>query len=126
MSGSMTALHQYAYEGDVEKLIMYMKRSYDINERDDDAGGKSPLHWATIQENAECVRLLLANGADPNVATYGGFTAVHYAAQSGNAVIMRIILDSGGDPTSTDKSGDAPMKVAERYGAKNCLELLSA
>lgn len=123
---NMLELHVYAYDGDEEQLTEYLKRGYDVNLRDEDTGGRTALHWSVTRQHMECTRLLLLNGADPNVAMYSGFTALHTAAQVGNPLIMKMLLDAGADVMRADKSGDIPLNIAKRYGSEECEDMLIA
>jgi palmitoyltransferase len=72
---------------------------------------------------------LLANGANPNVATKpgmetGGFmrdcrtkgeTALHRAAAFGNAETIQLLLDAGAAIQARDVNGDTPLSWASWY-----------
>ena len=42
--------------------------------------------------NAEVVKLLLGNGADPNLSSNDGLLPLHFAAQAGSADIVELLL----------------------------------
>ncbi len=92
--------------------------------------GEVPLHAALCKPNRptydHVVRVLLANGAKPNVATLpgvetGGFmrdvrtrgeTPLHRAAAFGTPDAIRLLLEAGADKTARDVNGDSPLTWA--------------
>ena len=95
--------------------------------------GETPLHAALSKANrwkyTPLVKLLLARGADPNVATIpgeetGGFmrdcrtkgeTPLHRAAAFGNEEDIQILLDAGAKIDAQDANGDSPLCWASWY-----------
>lgn len=83
------------YKGDGKKLLKLIEKGGDVNALD--RGGRSLLMQAVAQGNKELVKILLDNGADPNLADKKtGWTALHQAAQDFH-VVMRACaaLDRG-------------------------------
>ena len=61
-------------------------------------GGWTALHTAARAGQLEVVRLLLANGADPNAREAGDNTyPLHWAAAARHLETVRALLDAGGD-----------------------------
>lgn len=58
-----TSLHCAAASGDVETVKILLEAGADFN-----AGisGRSPLHYAVLSNNSNCVETLLRAGASPN------------------------------------------------------------
>jgi ankyrin repeat protein len=95
--------------------------------------GETPLHAACSKANrwkyTPVVRLLLARGAKPNVATIpgretGGFmrdcrtkgeTPLHRAAAFGNEEDIQYLLDAGAKRDVLDVNGDSPLSWASWY-----------
>lgn len=61
------------------------------------AGARSALQLAAGGGHEEAVRVLLANGADPNTRDREGITPLHAAASAGYADIVKMLLASGAD-----------------------------
>jgi hypothetical protein len=77
-----TPAHRHAAEGRVKDLELYIKQNKDaVNARD--ANGWTPLIESVRAGHLEAVKLLVDNGADFNVKTYGtGGTALWWAKQA--------------------------------------------
>src|SRR5687768_2565202 len=58
---------------------------------------------------ADEVRELLKNGADPTAANDIGWTALHYAARHQHLEIMNTLIDSGADVNRKDRHGRTPL-----------------
>lgn len=65
-----------------------------------DRGGFTPLLFAARLGDLDSVRLLLAAGANVNVAAPDGTTALVVAAHSGHAALATVLLDNGADPNA--------------------------
>jgi ankyrin repeat protein len=92
--------------------------------------GETPLHSAASKAsrpgNVNAVRVLLANGADPNIATLrsketGAFmrdvrtrgeTALHRAAAYGGKEVIQLLIEKGADLEARDMNGDSPLSWA--------------
>lgn len=59
------------------------------------SGGITPLHFAALGGHPEIARVLVANGADPNVADISGFTPLHLAAWGGSREAAAVLLEKG-------------------------------
>ena len=59
----------------------------------------TPLHWAVINENLEAVKLLLANGADPESKDFISYTPIIYARANRHEEILDCLFKSLGKET---------------------------
>ncbi|KAL8962045.1 MAG: hypothetical protein Q9183_005212, partial [Haloplaca sp. 2 TL-2023] len=73
-----TAIHKLVLglvDGDLTNALAISTSDMDAC----DAQGRSPLCWATIRDDSNSVKTLLAFGADPNIADDTGSTCLHFA-----------------------------------------------
>ena len=75
------------------------------------SGGFTPLLFAARGGDVAAARLLVAAGADVNVAAPDGAGALAIAALSGNGAVGALLLDSGAHPNA-DGGGYAPLHAA--------------
>ncbi|XP_067928110.1 ankyrin repeat domain-containing protein 66-like [Watersipora subatra] len=118
-------LHESCAIGDYESLEEYLKTcKYDPNCRDEEWGGKAPLHWACIRGSIECTRLLLSIGVNGVVRMDNGWTPAHCAAESGRIHILRVLHNANIKLDEKDDHGDTPIMVAKMYGHRECIAFL--
>ncbi|NXH15264.1 ASB8 protein, partial [Bucco capensis] len=75
-------------------------------------GTLKPLHCACMVADADCVELLLHNGAEVNSLDGYSRTALHYCAESDAAWCVALLLAHGADPNAGDGNGDTPLHWA--------------
>ncbi|XP_045445574.1 ankyrin repeat domain-containing protein 29 [Melitaea cinxia] len=115
--------HLAALRGDCERLKQLLDTGkVHIDSRDRD--GTTPLILSAAMGHTECVRELLAQGADPACCRTTGTTALFFAAQGGFLDIACLLLDAGAaiDAPSTD--GGTPLFVACQCGHQAVVEEL--
>jgi ankyrin repeat protein len=95
----MLALLSYYHKEVVELLVTH---GADVNIAL--SNGDTPLSRAIDRNLAYDVKLLLANGANPD-----GEGAVSQAARAGKVEILKIMLDYGADPNAKDYAGHTPL-----------------
>ncbi|CAG9097177.1 unnamed protein product [Plutella xylostella] len=107
--------HLAALRGDAGRLRTLLDTGkVHIDSRDRD--GTTPLILSAAMGHTECVRELLAQGADPACSRTTGTSALFFAAQGGFLDIAQVLLDHGAaiDAPSTD--GGTPLFVACQCG----------
>ena len=73
---SADPLHESAYRGYTDIILELVKAGAQINSYwKSDVYYSTPLHWALYNDKKEVVRVLLENGADPDIRGYNGFCA---------------------------------------------------
>jgi TPR repeat protein len=73
----------------------------------------------------ETVKILLQNGADPNVRyTDSHSTPLHGAALTGDAEIAMLLIEAGADENALDKNGSSPLAVAKSLGNEDVAKVL--
>ena len=91
-------LMRVARLGDVEKLKQ-MLASKDVTANTEmGVSGSSALHVAAEYDQAEVVRVLVENKADPNMESRCAEAPLIIAAMKGNEEIVKLLLAAGADP----------------------------
>jgi ankyrin repeat protein len=80
------------------------------------ADGMTALHWATYQDDATSVKLLLDAGANAKAENRYGVTPISLAATNGNERIIQMLLKAGADPNTTLRGGETVLMTASRVG----------
>jgi len=91
--------------------------------------GFTPLHIAAFAHNAAAARVLLDEGADPDVlarASFARVTPLGTAAFSGAVDVARVLLEHGADPSIAEVAGGMPLDVARANGHDDLVALLAA
>ncbi|HWO01122.1 MAG TPA: ankyrin repeat domain-containing protein [Blastocatellia bacterium] len=84
------------------------------------AGGTTPLMQAVLYGDAQSVRLLLDNGANPNIKNEVGATALMWAV--GEPEKARLLLEHGADVNARSDDGRTPLLIAT--GQRDSLEIV--
>lgn len=130
--GENLDLNGAAFHGHWQLCQFLIENGADVNHPLPDTD-ETPLHAAlcTAKRVAhdQVIRVLLANGANPNCATKasaetGGFmrdcrtkgeTPLHRAAAFGNEETIQLLLDAGAVINAKDMNGDTPLTWASWY-----------
>jgi ankyrin repeat protein len=119
-----TALHDAAAGGHALAAQALLQHGAEVDARDED--GQTPLFWAAGGEadalrgeqadpkgGVECVRMLLAFGADVNaVDSKLGWAPLHAAAYHGKADVVQLLLQKGADRAAVDRKQKVPRQLA--------------
>ena len=91
-----------------------------------DRAGRTPLHYAALENDVQKINAMLDAGADPNAADLEGFTSLHFAAQQWSVEAAQILLDRGADVDPVNKHGNTPLWTAvfNSKGRGELIELL--
>jgi ankyrin repeat protein len=98
--------------------------------------GATPFVLAALAADVDVMRILLASGADPSLATNEGTTALMVAAGTGRAVgetrvsesssleAAKLALQVGGNVNAANKNGDTALHGAAGVGADRMVTFL--
>jgi ankyrin repeat protein len=87
------------------------------------SGGSSPLMYAALYGDANSVRLLLQNGADPNLRNDAGATALMWAVD--DLARVQLLIERGADANARSEDGRTPLIAAASHtGSSPVLKLL--
>ena len=86
--------------------------------------GYAPLHFACIEPSVDIdiIKILLDNGADPNVDNNVGNTSLHLAAKGGNSDIVKILLCNGADKTIKNDDGKDAYTYTDHENIKELID----
>jgi palmitoyltransferase len=90
--------------GAQDRVLQLINEGVDVNKPDDE--NISLLHWASINNRREIIKLLLEKGADVNVI--GGdlnSSPIHWAVRQGHLASTVLLLKAGADATLQDAEG---------------------
>ena len=125
-SGGATPLYSAAYTGDREMVQGLLDCKADINSQNEN--GTTPLMMASAEANPQTlpmVRLLLENGADPNVEDDDGMTSLHVAVYAGSLDVVRLLLEHGANVEPGVGVVRTPFQIASEKGHHDVAKLLS-
>jgi ankyrin repeat protein len=93
-----------------------------------DEYGRTPLHYAANDANADLCSQLLSAGADPNAQDDNGWTPLHFAAQAKSEGITRILIRAGANVALQDSFGNTPLfrAVFASLGDGSIIQVLRA
>ncbi|WP_253182266.1 MULTISPECIES: ankyrin repeat domain-containing protein [unclassified Aeromonas] len=86
--------------GDETTARRLIAQGVDLNIRDTEPPGATPLLWLINTKDEKAIQLALKLGADPNFKFGTGGNCVAMVAGSQYPNLLRIMLDAGGDPNS--------------------------
>jgi ankyrin repeat protein len=105
----------------LQNLKKAVAEGQDINQGD--AGGRTPLHEASILGYEDSVKFLLVKGANPRVADKMGFTALHFAVMHSHLEVAKVLIEHGADVNAKDNENKfTPLHFAVMAHSRN-LEL---
>ena len=120
---SAASLVKAAESGRVKQLKKMLLQGADANGSADSRGGR-PLSSAAAFGELECVKALLAAGANPDLANMYGSTALHEAAFHGQLGALKCLLDHGALVDPTDQQGATPLVAACAAGQVGAVQAL--
>ena len=87
----------------------------------------TPVADAAMRGDADAVRTLLKQGADPSAAQGDGMTALHWAAIQDRADLVGILAEAGANIEAATRIGRfTPLHVASREGSAAAIKALLA
>ncbi|TMW61499.1 hypothetical protein Poli38472_012690 [Pythium oligandrum] len=84
------------------------------------------LHLSARMNHANCVKELLARGADHTSRNGDSYTPLHVACQAGNVRCVEELLNAGADPNLTDHQGNGAIHMAAEAGSISIAKMLLA
>ncbi|XP_055944745.1 serine/threonine-protein phosphatase 6 regulatory ankyrin repeat subunit B-like [Argiope bruennichi] len=92
----------------IVKKLLQLQKTKDINAKNELF--ETPLHTATMNSYCEIARLLLLNGADPNVRD--PFSPLDMAIRIGDYEMVETLINNGANITQQDADGNSTIELA--------------
>ena len=121
-SGDAT-LFMAAKLGNVSMVEELLQAGHDPNEKKD-LTTWTPVHTAANYKRAQCLRILLEAGGDPNFRDIDGRSPLHLAAFHGAVDCVKYLLAHGAKTNLLNKTGKSPRLLAKARGNHVILKLL--
>ena len=123
--GGNTVLHAAATSG-LPEIIAYLaeEAEADLNARNE--YWYTPLYLAAEGGFAECVDILLRNGADHGQGRKDGARPMHVAALRGHHACVRLLLDAGADVDAKSIMRETPLHWGAKGGHQEAVRVLLA
>ena len=83
---------------------------------------RPPIIIASQYGHEEIVKILLENGANPNIQTKSGDTALHSAARMGRFDITKMLIESGADTQLSNQRKKKPINFVNHFFQKGNFE----
>ncbi len=110
--------------GHLEAADYLVKAGASVNTSSNNALNVTPLQSAAAGGHANIVRMLLKNGANPNVRERSGFTPLHAAAANGNVECIHLLIFGGADLHARSDDGKLPLDLALEKEHSQAAEIL--
>ncbi|KPP79869.1 ankyrin repeat domain-containing protein 66-like [Scleropages formosus] len=121
----MFELHQAVASENYDLVLELLQcNKCNVNEKDFKWDCRTPLHWAAARGQTEMVRILIEHGARPCLRNNSGWTPAHFAAESGRLEVLHLLHSLHAPLHKEDCCGDKPVRIAEIYGHKECVNFL--
>ena len=108
----VSALHNAAYNGDVECIELLLQARAQVQEKDKDEW--TPLHYATRFNRVSAIEHLIQARADVNAMDIIGWTPCHNACRNGLMHALEILLRSNPDLSICNKYNETVLHIACR------------
>lgn len=86
-----------ASEVDLNRLESVIKQGVDLNAKNVDKDQYTALHFCAWDGKVDAIKVLLRNGALPDIIGNDGRTALHLASANGHAEVVDILIAAGVD-----------------------------
>jgi ankyrin repeat protein len=119
-------LHLAAAFGGAQATALLLAHGAHVHRFSHNPMRNQPLHACiALSRDLETVRILIAQGADVNMAQAGGYTPLHQATAAGLVELTKSLLEAGAHPDVRCDQGKTPADYARERGHDGVLQVLS-
>lgn len=119
-----TPLGLACYFGHDEIARFLVLKGAEINVPSNNGFNVFPIHSAVAKNHYNIAKMLLNNGAYPNVCQKSGVAPLHSAAQLGNIEMIILLLEHGAEVTLRMEGGKLPADLAAEKGFHEIADIL--
>lgn len=113
-----------AARGNTEVVEELLRGGAQVNGRN--RFGRTALQ-VMMMGSTPVARILLMNGADPNVADSStGHTPLHDAARTGFLDTVQLLVEFSANPQAVDKANCRPVDLAMKHGHEDVVDFLDS
>ena len=107
-------MHYIATHSNMPEYIeLLIDNDFDINEKWEEEGGRTPLHCAAaVNQNIDMIKKFLEKGADIYAETKFGFSVISHAIQNPNTDILKLFIEKDRNLINSNNNGFAPLHYA--------------
>ncbi|KAJ8306250.1 hypothetical protein KUTeg_016795 [Tegillarca granosa] len=116
-------LYKAVRRGKTALILKYLDQGANINHREKQKGA-TPLIEACVRRNYVVQKLLLSNGANPNLSNFAGLTPLHFASEVGDGESVKLLLAYQASIDKSDLSLCTPLHYAANRNRINTADLL--
>jgi len=80
---------------------------------------KTPLHYATLYNLVQIIKILIAKGGKINDKDHLGNTPLHDAAKSDSNEVAQLLLDNKADISAVSHGGKISLSKTEEFNSYN-------
>lgn len=109
VDSSFTKLHRACLLNDDTQVKKHLLK---VDNNSHDSSHRYPIHLATVNGNFAIIKLLIDNGANPNVQDNEGNTPLIKSIECGHEHLVKFFLSNGADPNISDMDNNSSLHWA--------------